>query len=156
MIKRLYIDTSVFGGYFDIEFDTVTRPFFTRVFKSSIRILISDILEFEIYNAPAFVQDFYESIPAELIERVELTEEANALAEKYIAEKVVGRISLADCQHIALATINKADVLVSWNFKHIVNLERIKGYNAINYRQGYQMIEIRTPREIFNYENTTE
>ena len=155
MIKRLYIDTSVFGGYFDIEFDTVTRPFFTRVFKSSIRILISDILEFEIYNAPAFVQDFYESIPAELIERVELTEEANALAEKYIAEKVVGRISLADCQHIALATINKADVLVSWNFKHIVNLERIKGYNAINYRQGYQMIEIRTPREIFNYENTT-
>ncbi|NCA85330.1 MAG: PIN domain-containing protein [Clostridia bacterium] len=156
MIKRLYIDTSVFGGYFDIEFDTDTKPFFKRVFKSSIRLLISDILEFEIYNAPAFVQDFYESIPAELVERVGLNEEASILAEKYIAEKVVGKTSLADCQHIALATINKADVLVSWNYKHIVNLERIKGYNAINYRQGYQMIEIRTPKEIFIYENTAE
>ena len=56
-------------------------------------------------------------------------------------------------RHIALATINKADVLASWNFKHIVNLERIRGYNSINFREGYPMIEIRTPKEIFNYEN---
>ncbi len=76
------------------------------------------------------------------------------MAERYIEEKVVGNTSRADCQHIALATIYKADVLVSWNFKHIVNLERIRGYNSINFREGYQMIEIRTPREIFNYENT--
>ncbi len=70
----------------------------------------------------------------------------------YIAERVVGQTSLADCQHIALATINKADVLASWNFKHIVNLERIRGYNSVNFREGYQMIEIRTPNEIFSNE----
>jgi len=89
----------------------------------------------------------------DLIERVELTDEARELAEKYILEKVIGKTSRADCQHIALATINKADVLASWNFKHIVNLERIRGYNSVNFREGYQMIEIRTPKEIFNYEN---
>jgi predicted nucleic acid-binding protein len=156
MIKRIYIDTSVFGGYFDIEFDNDTKPFFKILFSKKITILVSDVLEFELYKAPVFIQEFFEAIPNELIERIELDDEARMLAKKYIFEKVVGKTSLVDCQHIALATINKADVLVSWNYKHIVNLERIKGYNAINYREGYQMLEIRSPREIFNYENTTE
>jgi len=106
----------------------------------------------EIYKAPEHIIDFFESLPNEVIERVELNEEANQLAAMYIAEKVVGQTSLADCQHIALATINGADVLASWNFKHIVNLERIRGYNSVNFREGYQMIEIRTPNEIFSDE----
>jgi len=79
-------------------------------------------------------------------ERVELTDEAKQLAEMYIDEKVVGRTSIADCQHIALATINKVDVLASWNFKHTVNLERIRGYNSINFREGYQMRNLQTDR----------
>jgi len=85
--------------------------------------------------------------------KVELTDEVRNLAQKYIDENVVGKTSIADCQHIALATINNVDVLASWNFKHIVNLERIRGYNSINIREGYKMIEIRTQREIFNYGN---
>ena len=88
------------------------------------------------------------------MKNVELTEEVENLALKYIEEKVVGKTSLADCQHIALATINNVDVLASWNFKHIVNLERIRGYNSINIREGYKMIEIRTPKEIFDYGNS--
>ncbi len=87
------------------------------------------------------------------IERISLNEEATILANKYIQAKVVGKTSQADCQHIAMATISNADVLVSWNFKHIVNLERIRGYNGINYQNGYKMIEIRTPKEIIPYEN---
>jgi hypothetical protein len=75
------------------------------------------------------------------------------LADSYIQENVVGRTSLEDCRHIALATINKVDVLASWNFKHIVNLDRIKGYNSVNLRLGYSMIEIRSPRDLMNYEN---
>ena len=153
MIERVYIDTSVFGGYFDKEFQKETKPFFDKIFKDKIKILISEVLELEIYRAPDFIVDFYESLPYELIEKVELTDEIRSLANRYIEEKVVGKTVKADCQHIALATINKADVLVSWNFKHIVNLERIKGYNSINLREGYQMIEIRTPREIFDYGN---
>jgi predicted nucleic acid-binding protein len=153
MIKKIYIDTSVFGGYFDKEFEQETKPFFDKVIKDKIKILISEVLELEIYRAPDFIQDFYESLPDELIEMVELTDEIRKLADTYINEKVVGKTSRADCQHIALATVNKADVLVSWNFKHIVNLERIRGYNSINFREGYQMTEIRTPKEIFDYED---
>ena len=153
MIKRIYIDTSVFGGYFDKEFEKETKPFFKKIKDNRIKILISEILELEIYRAPEYIQDFLESFPSDLIDRVELTDEVRELAEKYILEKVVSKTSLADCQHIALATINKADVLASWNYQHIVNLERIRGYNSINFREGYPMIEIRTPKEIFDYEN---
>ncbi len=153
MLKRIYIDTSVYGGYFDKEFERETKPFFERIFEKCIHIIVSEILELELYRAPDEVQDFFESLPTELIERIELTDEARDLSEKYIFEKVVGKTSRADCQHIALATIFKADVLASWNFKHIVNLERIRGYNSINFREGYQMLEIRTPKEIFSYEN---
>lgn len=57
-----------------------------------------------------------------------------------------------DAQHIAIATVGRVDVLVSWNFKHIVNLRRIHGYNSVNLRRGYPMIEIRTPREVLSDE----
>ncbi|MEQ9406012.1 MAG: PIN domain-containing protein [Cyclobacteriaceae bacterium] len=152
MIKRVYIDTSVFGGYFDKEFDEPTKKFFEALKIQNITILVSDILELEIYKAPDRIIELYESLKKN--ERVELTEEARQLAELYISENVVGRTSMADCQHIALATIYKADVLASWNFKHIVNLERIRGYNSINFREGYQMTEIRTPKEIFRDEDS--
>ncbi len=154
MIKRIYIDTSVFGGYFDKEFEKETKHFFKKVLENHIKIIVSEILELELLRAPEYIRDFFESLPLDLIDKVELTYEARELSEKYISENVVGKTSRADCQHIALATINKADVLVSWNFKHIVNLERIRGYNSINFREGYQMTEIRTPTEIFNYENS--
>ena len=90
---------------------------------------------------------------ADKFERIELTAEAILLADTCIKEKVVGKTSLEDCRHIALATINKLDVLASWNFKHIVNLDRIKGYNSVNYRLGYPMIEIRSPKDLIHYED---
>ena len=154
MIKKVYIDTSVFGGYFDDEFSTDTKLFFEKITFENIEIVVSDTLETEIYRAPNFVITFFEAQENTL--RVELTDAVRNLAEKYIEEKVVGRASLADCRHIAFATIHNVDVLVSWNFKHIVNLERIRGYNAINLREGYKMIEIRTPKEIFNYEKDSQ
>lgn len=83
-----------------------------------------------------------------------MTPEAAQLADQYIVAKVVGQTSRADCQHIAMATLAKADVLVSWNFKHIVNLEKIRGYNGTNYQLGHNMIEIRTPKEIISYDDT--
>ena len=153
MIKKIYIDTSVFGGYFDEEFQKETKYFIEEILKRDLIIVISEVLELEIYRAPEYIVDFYESLPSENIEKVELTDEVRALSEKYIKEKVVGKTSIADCQHIALATIYKSDILASWNFKHIVNIERIRGYNAINFREGYQMLEIRTPKEIFIYED---
>ncbi len=82
-----------------------------------------------------------------------MTQESADLADHYIQANVVGKTSRADCQHIAMATLTKADVLVSWNFKHVVNLDKIRGYNGVNYLLGYSMIEIRTPKEIISYDN---
>ena len=81
-----------------------------------------------------------------------ISDEAVDLANKYIAGNVVGRTSFDDCIHIALATIHKADILVSWNFKHIVNVYRIRGYNSVNLKTGYQTLEIRSPKDIIGYE----
>lgn len=103
--------------------------------------------------APEFIKELLESIPEEHKEIARLSPEAIELADKYIEAKVVGKTSRADCQHIAIATLANADVLISWNFKHIVNLDRIRGYNGINYQNGHKMIEIRTPKEITKYGN---
>ncbi len=109
--------------------------------------------EQELISAPQRVKDFVESIPKKNVLRTKLSEEAILLAEKYLKEKVVGKSSRADCYHIAIATVLKADILVSWNFKHIVNIPKIHGYHGVNLKNGYQTIEIRNPREVFNYEN---
>jgi len=74
------------------------------------------------------------------------------LANTYISENVVGKTSRTDCMHIAVATISNVDILVSWNFKHIVNINRIRGYNGINMLNGYPSVEIRSPLEILSYE----
>lgn len=152
MKQRIYIDTSVVGGYFDEEFSFDTIPFFSRIFKGEITVILSDLLIAELSRAPEFVKELIGQIPKNQIERIDLSNEAIILADKYIEAKVVGKTSRADCQHIAIATLCHADVLVSWNFKHIVNLDRIRGYNGINYQLGYKMIEIRTPKEIVKYE----
>lgn len=116
-------------------------------------MVVSDLLEAELLRAPEHVKQFLGNFPEKLIERIKLSKEAADLADEYIAASVVGKTSRADCQHIAMATIVHADVLVSWNFKHIVNLDKIRGYNGINYQLGYNMIEIRTPKEVINYED---
>jgi hypothetical protein len=100
--------------------------------------------------APKNVRELLHGFSNDKFERVQLTEEAIRLADTYIAEKVIGKASLEDCRHIAVAAIYKVDVLASWNFKHIVNLAKIKGYNYINYRLGYQMI-IRSPKDLIKY-----
>ena len=154
MTKRVYIDTAVMGGQFDKEFSADTIPFFEAVTNGQIIIIVSDLLEAELLRAPQHVRDFLATLPAQQIESLRLTQDATNLADQYILGKVVGQTSRADCQHIAMATLAKVNVLVSWNFKHIVNLDRIRLYNSINLRLGYRMIEIRTPREIINYDNT--
>ncbi len=88
------------------------------------------------------------NLPQKYITRVDLTEEAVNLANSYLEENVVGETSRTDCWHIALATIHRVDILTSWNFKHIVNVSRIRGYNAVNMKLGYSTIDIRSPKEI--------
>ncbi len=153
MKQRIYIDTSIVGGYFDEEFKEDTIKLFERLENNEIIFVVSDLLDLELLNAPRHVRELLLNYSADKFERIELTQEAIILADTYIKEKVVGKTSIADCRHIALATINKVDVLASWNFRHIVNLDRIKGYNSVNLRLGYMMIEIRSPKDLINYGN---
>lgn len=154
MIKpRLYFDTSVFGGIYDAEFQRETEKLFEMVTKGEIVCVYSDLTEFELENAPDLIKAHFLNLNRESIEFVEITEEINQLALDYIHENVVGESSIDDCRHIACATVNKVDYLISWNFKHIVNVFRIRGYNSINIKKGYMQLDIRSPKEIISNEN---
>ncbi|GHT88567.1 hypothetical protein FACS189474_4040 [Bacteroidia bacterium] len=153
MKPRLYFDTSVFGGVYDEEFEEISTILFEKVKLGQISCVYSNLSVAELKNAPERVRNFFTGLPKEYMEFVEVTEEAFQLAQKYLDEKVVGQTSADDCSHIATATINKVDFLVSWNFKHIVNVFRIRGYNSINLRYGYAQLDIRSPKEIVYNEN---
>ena len=88
--------------------------------------VISELTLLELEGAPEGVKNILNEIPQENVEYLDLTEEVFNHAQRYIAEGVIGAGKLIDAQHIAIATIHRVDVLVSWNFKHIVNLESIK------------------------------
>ena len=153
MKQRFYFDTSVFGGIYDKEFEEETLQLFERVKLGKIICMYSDLTETELLNASEHIRLYFKNLPKENTERVIINKEIIELATKYIDEKVVGKTSFDDCLHIATATLNKADILVSWNFKHIVNVYRIRGYNSINLRMNYLSLEIRSPKEILEYED---
>jgi len=150
--QRIYIDTSIIGGFFDKEFEKETKLLFQRLENKEIVFVVSNVLTGELVNAPERVRTLLDNYNDGYIEKVSLTDEARVLADKYVAENVVGKTSYDDCCHIAVATISRVDVLASWNFKHIVNLARIRGYNGVNLKNGYSTIEIRNPKELIDYE----
>ncbi|MFN6328219.1 MAG: PIN domain-containing protein [Chitinophagales bacterium] len=152
MTPRLYFDTSVFGGVFDEEFKEYSLPLFESVVLKEYILLFSSLTQEELNGAPDKVKEYFNNIEASNIEIVESSEKAIELASEYIAANVVGKTSFADCLHIALATISEADYLISWNFKHIVNVFRIEGYNSVNVKLGYKELEIRSPRDFVKYE----
>lgn len=151
--QRLYLDTSVFGGLYDDEFKEFTQPLFERIKKSEFEIILSNITKQELENAPLKIKATLNIIPEDSLYYVQSDIDTVILAKKYIENGVVGATSFADCMHIALATIHNANILISWNFKHIVNVVRIVGYNSINIMEGYKPIDIRSPRELINYED---
>ena len=149
---RIYIDTSVIGGCLDKEFQNASWLLVDKFKQGEMIVVISELTTLELKDAPQEVRDIVREIPKENIEYVELTEEAVNLAKKYIGEGVIGEGKLVDAEHIAIATLNHVDVLVSWNFRHIVNLQRIRGYNSANLKYGYPLLEIRSPLEVISYD----
>lgn len=147
MKQRIYIGTSVIGGYYDKEFAEATRQLFSRIADKEFDVYFSEINEAELQNAPQQVKSVKKLIPSDCYHYIEMSDEVKALALLYISEKVLGRASRNDAYHIALASVNRIDCLISWNFKHIVNYDKIKMFNAINMRFGYPLIDIRSPLE---------
>jgi len=151
--KQIYTDTSVIGGCLDVEFEKDSTALFNSFQTGSVVIVVSDITLAELELAPSAVRDVLNSVPIEHLELVDFSENPNELAETYLREGVIPQKCRLDAQHIATATENRVDVLVSWNFRHIVNLNRIRGYNSVNLRLGYPLIEIRSPTEVLDYED---
>jgi hypothetical protein len=145
---RLYLDTSVFGGCFDDEFREMTLPLFDEINKGIHKIIISNLTLEELDTAPPAVKSIVDNISDTLKEFVEIDEEVRDLADLYISEGVVSAKYYYDSLHVALATLKNVDLIVSWNFKHMVNINRIRKYNAVNLKYNYRIIDIRTPKEV--------
>lgn len=153
---RVYVDTSVIGGCLEPKFAGPSQKLMEDARSGSIVLLISAITRQEIKLAPPQIQAVLQELPPDAFEEVPVPPEALDLADAYIAAKVIGPGMLSDAQHIATATVHRADVLVSWNFKHIVNLARVHGYNSVNLREGYPLLEIRTPHEVSSHADGRE
>jgi len=145
---KFYVDTSVWRGYEDEEFEEWTIPFFEQARAGKFTIVLSDLTLRELAPAPERVRQLTDTIPDQFLELVTLSQEAEQLARHYITEGILTPKFESDAQHIAMSTILKADSLISWNFKHMVNFFRIKQYNSINLKFDYQTIDIRTPKEV--------
>ncbi len=102
----------------------------------------------ELETAPANVRYMLVRIPEAHVERAEADEEAEIFADAYVAQGAISQKMYIDALDIAIATVSRVDALVSWNFKHIVNLRRIKAYSEVNIEHGCPEIEIRTPSEV--------
>jgi hypothetical protein len=152
MKLRVYADTSVLGGCEDEEFAEHSVQLMQGFVRGDRILVLSSLTIQELAAAPTGVRGRLASVPQAHLETLQLDTEARELAEAYIAAGVLTTKMRADAQHIAMATVARVDVLVSWNFRHIVNLQRIHGYNSVNLRQGHPMIEIRTPREVLSDE----
>ena len=144
----MYVDNSVISGMFDDHLPErvkQTTLFWQAVIDGKIRIIVSDVLKKEVGDAPIWVQDFFDALPVAQIETEESTDESDDLAVRYIGAKVVTAKHMTDCKHVAIATITRADAVVSWNCDELVNSNKIPKYNEVNEKQGYSKIEILTP-----------
>ena len=150
MKPRIYIDTSVIGGNFDEEFKDESIKFFNRIERKDFEVYFSEVNEAELSLAPDHIKEIKNKIPQECYNYLELTEEVRDLANAYINNKVLGHASLNDAYHIAFASVYRLDVLVSWNFKHIVKLKTKNIVKMVNTLQKYKNIEIITPAEILD------
>lgn len=144
----IYVDASVVGGCEDIEFSEDSLALWRLFIQGQYVMVLSEHTIRELAGAPEPVRKRLLEVPQE--HRIILTDddEADALAEAYMEHRVVGPGSRSDALHVALAVVSNCDVLVSWNFKHIVNLGKIRLFNAVNLEKGYRPIEIRSPKEV--------
>jgi len=149
---RIYVDTSVIGGCLDDEFAEESRALLDMARRQDVTLLVSDVLADELLKAPMAVQEVFDALPDDCLEWIHIGSEQEELQQQYLDDGVVTLASKDDALHVAAATVASADMIVSWNFKHIVNFQKMRGYNAVNLREGYSTIEIHSPREVVSYE----
>ena len=148
---RIYLDTSIFGGYFDKEFSGPSKMLFEQIQLGKFDLVASDVVRDEVVLAPPKVQGLFEDF-LPLAEIVSTTPEAITLQNAYLKAHVVTTSHMTDALHVALATVHHCSAIVSWNFKHIVHFQKVPLYNAINTVYGFSQIAINTPQEVILYD----
>lgn len=116
--------------------------------SETFRLLLSELTDAEIEDAPDEVKKVYVKFRRCVDKIIELSSEAIELADAYLKHRILTHNYRDDARHIAIATVAGTDLVVSWNFKHIVHFEKIQKFNAVNIEMGYKPILIYSPREV--------
>jgi hypothetical protein len=149
--QRIYLDTSVLGGCYDAEFAPWSNGLLKDFGLGTFVPVVSDVVATEIKQAPELVREVYAELIASGAEILAVTPEALRLADVYQERKILTPKFYDDGLHIALASLAAVDVLVSWNFKHIVHYDKIRHFNAVNLELGYKPLAIYSPREVTHH-----
>jgi len=152
--QRIYLDTSVIGGCFDPEFAVWSMALMEDFRADRHTPVVSTLVGTEIAFAPEPVRAVYGELVGLGAEVLDVTESAIDLAEQYLKHRVLTRKYYADCLHIGVATVASVDLLVSWNFRHVVRFDKIRVFNAVNLERGYRPLEIYSPREVASDETS--
>ena len=148
MKPRLYLDTSVIGGYYDVEWMADTRELWAQRGNGRWQFLSSGLVAQEIEDAPPQVRQLFEDTFDRSRDLLAMTDETEDLAQEYLQAGVVPVKFADDARHVAACTVHRVNHLVSWNFKHLVNVRRAAGFNAVNLLQGYPPVSIVNPKEL--------
>jgi len=147
---KLYVDTSVPNFLFaedDQEKRKVTERLFALLANKTFEFYISGIVLREIEKAPAAKRELLIDCLKQMAV-LEFTPACEHLALAYLGSGALPKSSVEDARHVAVATVHNLDAVISWNFKHLVNLRRIKSVNLVNEGMGYKHIEIISPQEV--------
>ena len=147
-VPTLYLDTSVLGGYFDDEFSEHTRELWRQRELGLFQFVISSVVRAEMEDAPERVRSLFLDTFRDPGALIEFDEEMFDLYSAYLAQRVVAPQYADDARHVAVCAVRRIDFLVSWNFKHLVNVTREKCFNSVNLMQGYEPIQIVSPSEL--------
>lgn len=150
---RIYLDTSVFGGCFDEEFSSDSGELFAEIRSGKFIVVISRTTLDEISKAPEHVQKVLGDLPDDAVEVLDPSEEVDNLARAYMTAGVLGKACQGDAEHIASASVADVDFVVSWNFKHIVHYDKIRGFQAVNMLKGFKPVLIYSPQEVIKYDS---
>lgn len=150
-VLRVYVDTSVLGGCFDAEFAPWSNGLMDDFRSGLYQPVMSEVLAREIGGAPESVRQLYRELIESGAEYLTAGVQVTRLQEAYERRNVLTPQYRDDMLHIALATAANVDVLVSWNFRHIVHMDKIRMFNAVNLELGYKALAIHTPREVMSH-----
>ena len=146
---RVYLDTSVVS-YLDQqdapEKMSETKEVWDKIKEGDYEVFISTLVINELQKCQepkrAYLLNQLSEIDFTILE---VNESTVRLAEKFIDFGVLKKKSFEDCQHIAAAILSDCDIIVSWNFKHIVNVKTIRGIKVVTTMEGYKDILIYPP-----------